>query len=186
MKFGVADEPISETNGRKPFPLALPSTTIQPSQPGTIPDRMRSGNCLNLPDGTDELEVHLPRRRSIIGVPTSLTFAVTGRRERQLQPASHCWRSVHCPTFVRIPQPKGTNSVQLPRPLAPEISGFSWFELVAVSSCSRLKILVWEDGQRKVWISYNSQQYLQERHGSPPELLANIAVVETLVAKAAA
>jgi len=48
-----------------------------------------------------------------------------------------------------------------------------------------LKLLVWEDGERKVWISYNSQQYLQKRHGLPNELLANIAVVETLAAKAA-
>ncbi len=48
-----------------------------------------------------------------------------------------------------------------------------------------LKILVWEDDQGKVWISYNSRQYLQKRHGLPEELLANIAVVETLAAKAA-
>jgi len=48
-----------------------------------------------------------------------------------------------------------------------------------------LKLLVWEDGEGKVWISYNSQQYLQKRHGLPNELLANIAVVETLAAKAA-
>src|SRR6202011_1220172 len=27
-----------------------------------------------------------------------------------------------------------------------------------------LKILVWEDAQRKVWITYNSLTYLQERH----------------------
>jgi len=47
-----------------------------------------------------------------------------------------------------------------------------------------LKILVWEDGQGKVWVSHNSPAYLQERHGVPPELLQNIAVVETLAAKA--
>jgi uncharacterized protein (DUF302 family) len=47
-----------------------------------------------------------------------------------------------------------------------------------------LKILVWEDGQGKVWVSYNSPEYLKERHGLPQELLANIAVVETWVAKA--
>ena len=38
-----------------------------------------------------------------------------------------------------------------------------------------LKILVWEDAQGKVWVSYNSPVYLQERHGLPPELLQNIA-----------
>ena len=48
-----------------------------------------------------------------------------------------------------------------------------------------LKILVWEDGQGKVWVSYNSPAYLQERHGLPASLLQNIAVVETLAAKAA-
>jgi len=47
-----------------------------------------------------------------------------------------------------------------------------------------LKILVWEDVQGKVWVSYNSPAYLQERHGLPQELLQNIAVVETLAAKA--
>jgi uncharacterized protein (DUF302 family)/uncharacterized membrane protein YidH (DUF202 family) len=47
-----------------------------------------------------------------------------------------------------------------------------------------LKILVWEDGQRKVWVSYNSSDYLRERHGLPQDLLQNIAVVETLAAKA--
>jgi uncharacterized protein (DUF302 family) len=48
-----------------------------------------------------------------------------------------------------------------------------------------LKILVWEDNQRKVWVSYNSPAYLRERHGVPQELLQNIAVVETVAAKAA-
>jgi uncharacterized protein (DUF302 family) len=48
-----------------------------------------------------------------------------------------------------------------------------------------LKILIGEDDQGKVWISYNSPVYLQQRHLLPRELLQNIAVVETLAAKAA-
>jgi len=48
-----------------------------------------------------------------------------------------------------------------------------------------LKILIWEDSQGKVWVSYNSPEYLRERHGIPQDLLQNIAVVETLAAKAA-
>jgi uncharacterized protein (DUF302 family) len=48
-----------------------------------------------------------------------------------------------------------------------------------------LKILVWEDSLGKVWISYNSPQYLQKRHSLPHELLANMAVVEAFAAKAA-
>jgi uncharacterized protein (DUF302 family) len=47
-----------------------------------------------------------------------------------------------------------------------------------------LKILVAEDAKGKVWISYNSPEYLKERHGLPQELLQNIAVAETLATKA--
>ena len=46
-----------------------------------------------------------------------------------------------------------------------------------------LKILIWEDSQGKVWVSYNSPAYLQERHGVPQDLVRNIAVVETLAIK---
>lgn len=48
-----------------------------------------------------------------------------------------------------------------------------------------LKILVWEDTQGKVQVSYNSLSWLQRRHQLPAELAQNIAVVETLAAKAA-
>jgi len=47
-----------------------------------------------------------------------------------------------------------------------------------------LKILVWEDGRGKTWLSYNSANYLQERHGLPQESLQAIAVVQTLAEKA--
>jgi uncharacterized protein (DUF302 family) len=48
-----------------------------------------------------------------------------------------------------------------------------------------LKILVWEDSQGKVWLSYNSPEYLKKRHGLPHDLLQTLAVAETLAAKAA-
>jgi len=48
-----------------------------------------------------------------------------------------------------------------------------------------LKILVSEDSSHKVWISYNSPAYLQERYGFPIELLQNIGAVEKLAAQAA-
>ena len=44
-----------------------------------------------------------------------------------------------------------------------------------------LKILVWEDPAGKVWLTYNSPDYLEARHGFPAPLMANIAVVEGLV-----
>jgi uncharacterized protein (DUF302 family) len=48
-----------------------------------------------------------------------------------------------------------------------------------------LKILVAEDTGGKVWISYNSPAFLQQRHNLPAELLPNIAVIEGLAANAA-
>ncbi len=47
-----------------------------------------------------------------------------------------------------------------------------------------LKILISEDPQGKVWVSYNSPLYLQERHGLPVALLQNIAVVEKFAMEA--
>jgi uncharacterized protein (DUF302 family) len=47
-----------------------------------------------------------------------------------------------------------------------------------------LKILVAEDAHGKVWISYNSPEYLIERHGLSQDFLPNIAVVKTLAEKA--
>ena len=48
-----------------------------------------------------------------------------------------------------------------------------------------LKILIREDDEGKVWVSYNSPSYLTERHGLPQELLQNIAIIETLASKVA-
>ncbi len=48
-----------------------------------------------------------------------------------------------------------------------------------------LKILVWEDDQARVWLSYNDPAYLQQRHHVPEQLLQNIAVAEALADQAA-
>jgi uncharacterized protein (DUF302 family) len=49
-----------------------------------------------------------------------------------------------------------------------------------------LKLLVWEDAHGSRWISYNSPQYLKQRHALPDDLLKNIAVIEALATEAAA
>jgi|SRR5579863_7538354 len=46
-----------------------------------------------------------------------------------------------------------------------------------------LKALVAEDEAGKVWVSYNSPEYLQQRHGIPQDLVKNIAGVGALVGK---
>jgi len=48
-----------------------------------------------------------------------------------------------------------------------------------------LKLLVSEDTDGKVWISYNAPAYLQARHDLPRDLVPVLAAVETLATKAA-
>jgi uncharacterized protein (DUF302 family) len=48
-----------------------------------------------------------------------------------------------------------------------------------------LKVLIAEDTNGKVWVSYHSPAYLKQRHNLPDDLLQNIAVVEMFAAKAA-
>jgi uncharacterized protein (DUF302 family) len=47
-----------------------------------------------------------------------------------------------------------------------------------------LKILLSEDADGRVWLTYNAAAYLQMRQDLPRELLDNIAVVEQLAARA--
>jgi uncharacterized protein (DUF302 family) len=49
-----------------------------------------------------------------------------------------------------------------------------------------LKALVWEDAEGKVWLSYNSPDYLKQRHDIPDELVKNIAMAGALLEKAVA
>jgi uncharacterized protein (DUF302 family) len=48
-----------------------------------------------------------------------------------------------------------------------------------------LKILIAEDRQGQVSLSYNTPEYLAERHALPADLVKNIAVVAGLAAQAA-
>jgi len=47
-----------------------------------------------------------------------------------------------------------------------------------------LKALVAEDADGKVWVTYNSPEYLQQRHVVPAELIKNLAGAGALIAKA--
>jgi uncharacterized protein (DUF302 family) len=48
-----------------------------------------------------------------------------------------------------------------------------------------LKVLAWADGSDRCWLSFNTPEYLQQRHGFPAALIANIAGLEKLVQAAA-
>ena len=47
-----------------------------------------------------------------------------------------------------------------------------------------LKVLVWQDRSERVWMSYNSVDFLRSRHEIPAELLQKISVVESIVDEA--
>jgi uncharacterized protein (DUF302 family) len=47
-----------------------------------------------------------------------------------------------------------------------------------------LKALIWQDGEGKVWLSYNSLNYLKERHAIPENLLQNLAGIGPICAEA--
>jgi uncharacterized protein (DUF302 family) len=47
-----------------------------------------------------------------------------------------------------------------------------------------LKALVWQDDDGKVWLSYNSADYLIQRHAVPKNLLQNIAGIAAICSEA--
>ncbi len=44
-----------------------------------------------------------------------------------------------------------------------------------------LKVLVQEEENGGVWVSYNTPEYIQQRHGFPAELTGNLAAVRAVV-----
>ncbi len=48
-----------------------------------------------------------------------------------------------------------------------------------------LKVLAWQATDDRVWVSYNTPEYLQRRHGLSAELLKNISGLGALVEAAA-
>jgi uncharacterized protein (DUF302 family) len=48
-----------------------------------------------------------------------------------------------------------------------------------------LKVLVWEDADGRAWLSFNSTDYLRERHGLPDDLMKPVSGVAALVDAAA-
>jgi uncharacterized protein (DUF302 family) len=48
-----------------------------------------------------------------------------------------------------------------------------------------LKALVWQDEEQRVWVSYNTTEYLRERHQIPEELVQKIAGLPSICEEAA-
>ena len=49
-----------------------------------------------------------------------------------------------------------------------------------------LKVLAWEDNDKKIWLSYNSFSYLQKRFDLPADLIQKISGVEKIIQQAVA
>jgi uncharacterized protein (DUF302 family) len=49
-----------------------------------------------------------------------------------------------------------------------------------------LKVLAWQDPDDRCWLSFNTPEYLQQRHGFPTALVSHIAGLEKLVQAAIA
>ena len=49
-----------------------------------------------------------------------------------------------------------------------------------------LKVLVWQDVKRQVWVSYNTPEFLAQRHDVPPEVMKPISGLPMLVKAALA
>ncbi|HEX4228172.1 MAG TPA: DUF302 domain-containing protein [Bryobacteraceae bacterium] len=47
-----------------------------------------------------------------------------------------------------------------------------------------LKILIWEDSDGKVWLGYNSADFLSGRHHVPPDFVPVLAAAGTLASQA--
>ena len=47
-----------------------------------------------------------------------------------------------------------------------------------------LKALIWQDTSGKVWLSYNSPEYLKNRHGISDDLLKNISGISSICEEA--
>jgi uncharacterized protein (DUF302 family) len=47
-------------------------------------------------------------------------------------------------------------------------------------------VLVWEDADGRTWLSFNSIEYLRQRHGLPDDLMKPLSGVVALVEAAAA
>ena len=74
---------------------------------------------------------------------------------------------MHSTQLVIFGSPKGGTPVMLASPTA------------AIDL--PLKALVWEDAGGKVWLSYNSAEYLKLRHNIPDELVKNIGMIGPLL-----
>ncbi|WP_348260918.1 DUF202 domain-containing protein [Telmatobacter sp. DSM 110680] len=133
---------------------------------GTSMNRMIDNGLVNLPS-SHSVDETVEKLRGILTVKGVTLFAVVDHSDE----ATKAGMQMPNTKLLIFGSPRAGTPVMLAAP--------------SIAIDLPLKILVAEDTSGKVWISYNSPQFLQERHGVPAELMKNLAVIEALANAAA-
>ena len=145
------------------LPESTPSAGDSPASPGAIVEK--EGGIVNIPSN-HSVDETVDRLKNILRSKEITLFALIDHGGE----AAKVGLKMPPTKLLIFGNPKGGTPLMLAAP--------------STALDLPLKILVAEDAQGKVWLSYNSPEYLKERHGLPSNLLPNIAVIETLAAKA--
>lgn len=105
----------------------------------------------------------LQRLESVLKARGLMIFAVIDHSGE----AEKVRMKMHPTKLVIFGSPKGGTPVMLAAP--------------TVAIDLPLKALVWEDAGGKVWVSYSTAEYLQQRHSVPGDLVKNLAVIGPLL-----
>jgi uncharacterized protein (DUF302 family) len=129
-----------------------------------------------MPDTNDKGLVRIPSRYSVPETLERLETLLQSKGLKIFARIDHSGEAAKVglemlPTQVlHFGSPKGGTPVMLAAP--------------SVAIDLPLKALVAEDDQGKVWVTYNSPEYLQRRHGIPADLVKNLAGAGALLEKA--
>ena len=124
---------------------------------------LQGNGLIDLPSN-HSVEKTLDKLRRILGAKNITLFAVVDHSGE----AAKVGMKMRPTKLLIFGNPKGGTPLMLAAP--------------SIAIDLPLKILIWEDDQEKVWVSYNTPEYLAERHGLPAHLAQNIGFVETIAA----
>ena len=151
--------------------------TSAPAQPASTPASIKETTMTLTPDKTDQGITAIPSNHSVDETVDKLKAILQSKGVTLFALVDHSGEAEKVglkmpPTKLLIfGSPKAGTPLMLAAP--------------SIAIDLPLKILVSQDTAGKVWISWNTPAYLQQRHNLPDDLLQNIAVVETLATKAA-
>jgi uncharacterized protein (DUF302 family) len=94
--------------------------------------------------------------------PIKIAFQLTSQKLIEVfRKAEKVGLKMHPTHLIIFGSPKGGTPVMITSP--------------AIATDLPLKALIWQDAGGKVWVSYNSPEYLQQRHSVPAKLVKNIS-----------